>query len=253
MNIRLQDLSIRIGGRDIIRQINAVIPGGTVTALIGGNGSGKSTLLKSIAGLQKNSSGTIFYDDIPLKDFSLRQLAHKRAVVFQNPAIPENMPINELMMLSRFAFTSERRYDHEAVTRALSDAGCADLAERRLGTLSGGERRKIFLALALAQEPELLLLDELEAGVDSAFLSKLPQLLADLRRERNLTILMVTHDADLAMRAADNIIGIKNGKLHSLDKNEKSLRDFTEGSLEFIAAPDGSLRAVTAFTAPRKE
>lgn len=247
MNIKVADLSVTFNGRKILDHIDIDFPDRKITALIGGNGSGKSTLAACIAGIKKDFDGMVLYDSVPVKKYSPRQLAQKRAILLQNPFAPAAMRVDELLDLGRFAGKSGSK----CIDKALAEVGCTGLLTRCIGTLSGGERRKIFLALALVQEPELLILDEVESGVDNEFLRALPDLLKALQYERALTVIMVTHQLDLALHCADRIIGLKNGTAKLLAADKKSLCEFTEGNIEFITAPDGSLRAVTAFTRRR--
>lgn len=253
MNILLNDLSVRAGKRMLIKNISTILYHGQITAVIGENGSGKSTLIKAVAGLSDYSAAELLYGETPLKKYKLKALARTRAVVLQNPAIPPGTIAGELLALARYAFNCGKTADRAAIEKAVQDAGCADFLNRRLETLSGGELRRVYLACALAQEPEILFLDEAEANTDAVFRASFPGLLKRLQQERQLTVIMVTHDLDLALNTADRIIGLKSGELgidvdlSAPDAIEK-LTAFTGKMWDFFPGKDGTMRALPGFS-----
>lgn len=252
MKLKLENISCIRNSRKVLDQISASFGGNRITAVTGHNGSGKSTLLRIIAGLWKPDSGKVFYDQTEIRELTVPELARLRAIVLQNPHIPDNMTVYDLLSLGRFARRSSKKVNDAAICRALADTACTELTHRRAGTLSGGELRRVFLALALVQEPRLLLLDELEANWDAEFRRNCPALLNHLRRERDLTIIMVTHDLDLALHCADDILGLQNGKvtlstaLNKPDTVEK-LQKFTGENFDILTGQDGFLRAMPKF------
>ncbi|MBR7121152.1 MAG: ABC transporter ATP-binding protein [Lentisphaeria bacterium] len=247
MSVTIRNLSFFRGNTPVLQEINADFADNSVTAIIGGNGSGKSTLLKVMAGILKYSAGSLLLDSREVASFPVKVLARKRAILLQNPAAPPELSVNELLKLARFAFDTGKKYDQDVIDKALADTGCTALAGRRIGTLSGGEFRKVFLAMALAQEPELLLLDVVEAGLDADFCRKLPALLRKLIVERHLTVVMVMHDLDLALHCATDILGIADGKIRLAVKNSADAADqlkaFTSGAMHISTGPDGHLNA----------
>ncbi len=247
MTVYIRNLSFFRNKRPILQNIDAGFADRSITAVTGSNGSGKSTLLKLIAGLLRPASGEITFDGKNINTFSAGSLAQKRAILLQNPYAPPEMSVFELLKLARFAMNGSRKHDRPAIDRALSDAGCADLTGRKTGTLSGGELRKVFLAMALAQEPELLLLDEVEAGMDAAFCGQLPRLLQKLVAERNLTVIMVMHDLDLALHCATDILGIADNKIGLSVENSanavEQLNNFVNGTMRISMEHDGSIGA----------
>lgn len=251
MNITLKNLCITREKRRIIDDLSLEFHSGEISVICGGNGSGKTTLLKTISGILKPESGKIRYDGIDIAGIPLKLLARKRAIMMQTPQVPDSLTVNELLHLSRYAFSDSKNADRAAVMRALRDTGIEDFAGRKLATLSGGELRKTFLAMALAQEPELLLLDEIDAGVDSRFRSTFPALLKKLRCERNLTVIMVMHDLDLALHCADRLIGLADGKLRLVTANTPdaadAINEFTAGTMHISAGAGGSLRALPRY------
>ncbi len=253
MNITLDKITVKAGKKSIISSVSALIPSGRTTVIIGENGSGKSTLLKAASALVPLAEGKIFYDGTPLDSIKIKTLAQKRAVVLQNPPVPVGLRVKEVLHLGRYAFDTARYVDDAAIAKAVELCRCGCFMERRMETLSGGEMRKVYLALALAQEPEILFLDEAEANTDAAFHAELPALLQQLKSQKNLTVVMVTHNLDLALKCADRIIGMKSGKLAlSMDSNavylQNALADFTDSKWEFFKKEDGTLRAVFRYS-----
>ena len=252
MNIVLKDVSVYAGKKSVLQQVNGQFPSGKISVISGDNGCGKSTLLHAIAGLPLPSAGMVEYDGINIAGWSPQKLARKRAIVRQNPVLPDKIIVEDLLYLARYSFDRSREHDRQAVEQALAEMDCLEFRSRELGTLSGGERRRAAMALALAQTPELLLLDEIEANLDARSKNVLPLLLKKLQRERKLTIIMVMHDLDLALHCADNFYGMADGKItfsgdcHAPDFMEK-LSVWNNGRYRFFTDENGLLRALPCF------
>jgi iron complex transport system ATP-binding protein len=252
MNILVKSLSLKAGKFPILSDISTTFDDGKTTVITGSNGSGKSSLLKIIAGLHTPTAGKVYYGEKVLDTFPAKALARIRAIVMQNPPLPSGMRVSELLYLARYAFDTGKTADADAVNRAVADAGCGNFLDRKIETLSGGELRRVYLALALAQEPEILLLDEPEANTDSGFHADFPALLKRLKTQRALTVIMVTHDLDLALKCADKIIGLKSGSItFSADTDAPDLLDtlttFTGNDHELFRDASGSLRAIARY------
>ena len=252
MNIFARSISLQAGKKTILSDISTTFADGQTTVIYGSNGSGKSSLLKIIAGLQKPSTGEVRYGEKVLNEIPAKALAVIRAIVLQNPPLPSGMRVGELLSLARYAFNTGKKADRNAIEKAVADAGCEKFIDRRMETLSGGEIRRVYLALALAQNPEILLLDEPEANTDAGFHAAFPALLKQLRSQRDLTVIMVTHDLDLALKCADRIIGLNSGSIvFSSDINapdlQETLTGFTGNSKELFRDDSGSLRAIARY------
>ena len=215
--------------------LNLELCPGELICLVGPNGSGKSTLLRTITGLQKALAGDVLLHGQPIESYDNKALAKVISVVLTTPVQIGAMRAYDLVGLGRFPFTNMfdqmREEDHEVVRIALEMAGATPLAERFVHTLSDGERQKVMIARALAQEPSLLMLDEPTAFLDLPGRVSVMQLLRDLAHGHDKAILTSTHDLDLAMRIADRVwLMGRNG-------------EFLQGAPEDLAL-DGSFSTV---------
>ena len=228
-----------------MRNIDLVTAAGELICVLGPNGAGKSTLLKTLAGLLAPLSGTVWLEGIDLHTLPLRQLAQKIGIVLTEKIIPENLTVRELMVLGRYPFTdwwgnlTER--DEEIIRRALAAVQGEDLAERPLQKLSDGERQRIFVGRALAQEPRLLVLDEPTIFLDLSHRVEIMGLLRTLSRTEGRTIILSTHDLELALRSADKLWLISaSGELvagvpEDLVLNGALASAFNRENVEFVA------------------
>ena len=189
--------------------LNLQLCPGELLCLVGPNGSGKSTLLRTITGLQKPLAGEVLLHGKPIESYDNKALARNISVVLTTPVQVGAMRAYDLVGLGRFPFTGlfdqMREEDHAIVRVSLEMAGASALAERYVQTLSDGERQKVMIARALAQEPSVLMLDEPTAFLDLPGRVSVMQLLRDLAHGHGKAILTSTHDLDLAMRSADRV------------------------------------------------
>ena len=215
--LRAEELSLGYEDNIIIEGMSLQIPAGKVTALVGGNGSGKSTLLKGLARILKPHSGGVYLDGTMIHSLPTREVAKTLAILPQGPETPEGLTVAELVMYGRFPYRKPivgiTQEDRDAVTRALSLTDMDGLAERPLDALSGGQRQRAWIAMALAQETQILLLDEPTTFLDMAHQLEVLRLLEDLHQQEGRTIVMVLHDLNQASRFADHIIAIVKGRI----------------------------------------
>ncbi|AWS43861.1 ATP-binding cassette domain-containing protein [Streptosporangium sp. 'caverna'] len=201
--------------RRVLDGLDAVTPPGELTVLIGPNGTGKSTLLRTMAALQPALAGQVLIDDTDITTVDAAGLARRLAVVLTERDLPPLLSARELAGLGRHPHTGFTgrlsAADHAVVTWALEAAQAAHLAERPVSELSDGERQRVLVARALAQEPTVILLDEPTAFLDVTSRVALMGLLRRLARERSLTVVVSTHDLELALRVADRIWLIDSG------------------------------------------
>lgn len=223
--IEIQNLSIgylnKKSKKIVSDNINSTISSGELTCLLGANGIGKSTLLRTITGFQSKFSGNIYIQNKEIEDYSEKELARLVSVVLTEKFDIKNMTSRELIGLGRSPYTgfwgNLSKEDEVAVGEAISLVKIENLAARMIHTLSDGERQKVMIAKALAQDTPIILLDEPTAFLDFPSKVEVMQLLHQLSRKTNKTIFLSTHDLELALQIADKIWlmdkenGIKNG------------------------------------------
>jgi iron complex transport system ATP-binding protein len=214
--ISLQSVSVSLGGKRVVDDVDAEIAHGEWVTLIGPNGAGKSTLLRAIAGLV-GFEGQVGLDGASISCLGRREIARLLAFVPQSPLLPPDMPVREYVLLGRTPhigpFGYESKHDIEAANRALTRLELMPFAARSLRTLSGGEQQRAVLARALAQEAPLLLLDEPTTALDIGRQQQALELVAELRAQGPLTVLSAMHELTLAMQYADRLILLSEGHL----------------------------------------
>jgi iron complex transport system ATP-binding protein len=214
--IELRGVSVELGGNRVVDDVTASIAGGEWLALIGPNGAGKTTLLRAIARLVP-FAGEIALDGRPMADLGRVELARLVAVVPQEPATPPWMTVAEYVLLGRTPhlgpLAKEGARDREAAARALARLDLLPFAARRLGTLSGGEKQRVVVARALAQEAPIVLLDEPTTALDIGHQQQALELLDGLRVESGLTLVAAMHDLTLAAQYADRMLLLDAGRI----------------------------------------
>lgn len=217
MPVLCSDLSVTYGSRRALADFRLSLQPGEIRGLIGPNGSGKSTALQSIAGLIRPTGGRVEIDGCPVHALPRRALARKLAYLPQQPAAPEDMTVEQLVRQGRFAHVGLfRRYgpeDEEAIGWALASTGLTGLADRNLRELSGGERQRAWIAAALAQQAQVLLLDEPTSFLDIGHQVEVLDLVHRLSRDRGVAIVMAIHDINQAMAVCDVISLLRQGQL----------------------------------------
>ena len=210
----VRDLHVEVAGRALLRGVSLHVAAGELVGVIGPNGAGKTTLVRAVTGLVRHSAGTVGLDGAPLESHRARERARTMAVVEQLPEAPATMLVRELVLIGRFPHLGllgrESARDLAVAQQAMVQAGCEALADRMLGTLSGGERRRAFIARALAQEPRLLLLDEPTAGLDASAQGEILQVVRSLA-DAGAAVLVVIHDLTLAAAWCDRLVLLHDG------------------------------------------
>lgn len=208
-------LSLAYGNRRIVEQLNLTVPDGKITALVGSNGSGKSTILKAMARILNPVSGCVHLDGKEIHRQPTKEVAKQLAILPQNPSSPEGLTVRELVSFGRYphqkGFGSLNDEDRRMVDWALQATGMQDFADRAVDQLSGGQRQRAWIAMALAQGTELLLLDEPTTYLDMAHQIEVMMLLERLNRDQKTTIVMVVHDLNHAARYAQHLVALKRG------------------------------------------
>lgn len=203
----------------VLRNVDLKIAPGEMVALLGPNGSGKSTLLKLASGILKSPDGEIWLDGHRVTDLSRKEVARRVATVPQQFHMAFAFTAAEVVLLGRFpflkGFSGETADDRRIASGALESMRIGHLKDRRFDELSGGERQKVVLAMALAQQPELLLLDEPTAHLDVAHQVEIFDLVRNLNRETGLTVVAAIHDLNLASLYFERLVLIKEGRIHT--------------------------------------
>jgi iron complex transport system ATP-binding protein len=219
MNPALQAERLTLGydGRTVLDQLDLSIDEGSITTLIGANGSGKSTLLKAFGRLLTPTAGTVRLFGRPIGTRSARDVARELALLPQRPLTPAATTVRDLVMRGRHPHQSLlrpwTRQDAQVAEAAMAATGVAEIADSDVNALSGGQLQRAWIALVLAQQTRLILLDEPTTFLDLAYQIEVLDLLHDLNVERGKTIVMVLHDLNHACRYADTVVAIRAGKI----------------------------------------
>lgn len=207
----------RTGERFFVRDLSLTIPAGSLTGLLGPNGSGKTTLLKLLSGVLTPDSGTVTLWGRPLSDMPQRQIARRIATVPQETHPAFDYTCLEMVLMGRHphlgAFEFEGPNDFTIAQDAMRATGTSHLADRNYMTLSGGEKQRVVIASALAQTSDILLLDEPTASLDLGYQLDVAELLHHLNRDRRVTMLLATHDVNLAAALCDTLILMRQGRI----------------------------------------
>lgn len=217
MILSAHQLSSGYPGREVIHGLDLTIRTGEITVIVGANASGKSTLLKTLARLIVPSSGEVRLDDVNAATFGRKEFARAVGLLPQDPIAPDGVQVADLVGRGRYPHQGLlgrwSSADDEAVARALELTGTADLADRHVTELSGGQRQRVWVAMVLAQDPAIMLLDEPTTFLDLANQIEVLEVLRRLNAARGTTIVMVLHDLNLAARYAHHLIVLKKGRV----------------------------------------
>ncbi|MDX5378307.1 MAG: ABC transporter ATP-binding protein [Halomonas sp.] len=219
VHARLQgeDLAVGYTGRRVLDGVDFRVEEGRLTALLGPNGSGKSTLLKTLARTLSPERGRVLLDGHDIHHYRTRDVAHRLSILPQSPSAPEGLKVRELVGMGRFPhqrlWRQWSKEDERAVDEAMTVARVADFAERPVDALSGGQRQRCWIAMVLAQETDLILLDEPTTFLDLKVQVDLLEMLARLAHERGRTLLVVLHDLNLAAAYADVLVMMREGRI----------------------------------------
>lgn len=216
-DLRTERVTLGYSGTTAVDGVDLAVPDGRITVVVGANASGKSTLLRGLARLLPPSSGRVLLDGEQVDRLRSLEVAKVLALLPQAPVAPAGITVADLVGRGRYPhqgwFRSWTAGDASAVSTALEATGIADLAQRQVGELSGGQRQRVWVAMALAQQTDLLLLDEPTTYLDVNHQLELLDLLTELNRERGTTIVIVLHELNLAFRYADHLVAMKDGRI----------------------------------------
>ncbi|HEY4623167.1 MAG TPA: ABC transporter ATP-binding protein [Solibacillus sp.] len=215
--LQAQNLHAGYEQKKILNDVHLSIPQNKMSIIIGANGCGKSTLLKTMARLIKPADGEVVLDGKSIHQMPPKQLAKTLGLLPQSPVVPEGITVADLVGRGRFPhqtlFGSWSKKDYEAVAEALEMMNITEFADRNIDELSGGQRQRVWIAMALAQQTDILFLDEPTTFLDITYQVEILDLLTDLNKKYGTTIVMVLHDINLSARYADYLFTMKNGRL----------------------------------------
>lgn len=227
--IETKNLTLSYEHKNVFNDVHVTIPDGKITVLIGANGSGKSTLLKAISKLLMPQKGHVYIDNTDINELKGKELAKKLTMLPQSATAPSDLSIYDLVKQGRYPYhTLISRWtaqDEEIVLSAITKMGLLDVKDTKLSELSGGQKQRAWIALTLAQNTGLILLDEPTNHLDIRYQIEILELLRELNKKENRTIIMVLHDINYAIRYADYIIALKDGQVYAQDAKENIISE----------------------------
>lgn len=217
MRLNAQNLTLAYDNRRVVEDLTVELPAGKVTVIVGANACGKSTLLRGLARLLKPSAGTVLLDGKDIHSLSTRAVAKTLGLLPQTPVAPDGIAVADLVGRGRYPhqgwFRQWNTDDDAAVASALRLTDTLELSDRNVDELSGGQRQRVWIAMALAQQTDILLLDEPTTFLDVTHQIEVLDLITDLNRSAGTTVAIVLHDLNLAARYADHLIAMKDGRI----------------------------------------
>ncbi|MFD1737717.1 ABC transporter ATP-binding protein [Bacillus salitolerans] len=222
--LNTESLTLSYGDSIIIDKLNLDIPKGEITVFIGGNGCGKSTLLRSLARLLKPKEGSILLEGKTIAKLPTKDVAKQLAILPQGPVAPEGLTVLQLVKQGRYPYQNWLKQwseeDENAVKKALDATRMSEFADRPVDSLSGGQRQRAWIAMTLAQETDIILLDEPTTYLDMTHQIEILDLLFELNEQEKRTVIMVLHDLNLACRYAHHLVAIKDQAIYDQGKPE---------------------------------
>ncbi|WP_367568155.1 ABC transporter ATP-binding protein [Lacrimispora sp.] len=216
-SIATENLAVAYDEKLVVDDLDMQIPQGKITSIIGPNGCGKSTVLKAVGRILKPKNGVVYLNGDDIHRLTTKEIAQKMAILPQSPQAPSGLTVGELVAYGRFphqrGFGKLKPEDKEIIQWALEVTRLIELETTAVDNLSGGQRQRVWIAMALAQQTDLILLDEPTTYLDLAYQLEVLELLYRLNREQGSTIIMVLHDLNLAARFSDYMIAIRCGDI----------------------------------------
>lgn len=215
--LKVENLSAGYEQKVVVDHVNLTIPTGKISVIMGANGCGKSTLLKAMTRIISPQSGKVTLNGESIHKMNPKKLARVCGMLPQTPVVPEGVTVSDLVMRGRYPHQKflhkQTKEDLKAVTEAMEIMNIIELADRSIYELSGGQRQRVWIATALAQETEILFLDEPTTFLDMNYQVEILDLMTELNRQKQITIVMVLHDINMAARYAHYLYAMKDGKI----------------------------------------
>lgn len=229
--MKAEALAVSFDDKMVLKDLSLAIEEGKIVSILGPNGSGKSTLLKVLSRNIKPDKGIVYLEDQNLAQLSGKKIAQQMAVLPQSPQAPSDLTVRDLVEFGRFPhqnwWRGKSAQDEACIDWALTQTGLSQMSDRVVSTLSGGERQRVWIAMALAQKPEIVLLDEPTTYLDICHQLEIMDLLAAFNQEHNLTVVMVLHDINHAARYSDYVVVLQQGHIFAAGKPEEVITEHT--------------------------
>lgn len=217
MGIQVKNLEIRYGDKIAVKDANIQIYDGEIVTIIGPNGSGKSTLIKAMSRCLKPKNGEILLDGMNINKIPTKVISRKMAILPQVKNVSGDITVETLVSYGRYPHLNFgqrlKKHDYDAIDWAIEKTGLMDIKTQNVITLSGGERQRAWIAMALAQKPEILILDEPTTFLDISYQLEVLELVKELNQSLGITVVMVLHDLNQAARYSDNIYVLNEGQI----------------------------------------
>ena len=227
--LNIKNLCFKYKNEEVLKDIDFHLEKNDFVGIIGPNGSGKSTLLKNISRILDPNEGVIYLDQKLLNEYSSKELAKKMAVVPQNTNVDFNFTVYDIIMMGRNPYQGKwgkiNEKDSEIVNEVMEVTDTKYLEDKKINQLSGGERQRVIIARSLAQKPDLLLLDEPTSSLDINYQGEIFDLISELNEKLSLTIIVVSHDLNLASQYCDDLILLSKGKIYAVGSPEEVLTE----------------------------
>lgn len=251
MYFGFEHIYVNYNKKKVLWDFSLEVGKGEILTIVGQNGCGKSSLLRIISKSVVPKSGRVIFRDKPIKKYSRKELAKNIAYLSQVQPAPADIDVKTLVSYGRYPHMKFGRglsvKDKETVDEALKMTGLSDLKDQKIATLSGGERQRAFIAMAIAQEPEILILDEPTTYLDISYQIEILELIKKLNSKYGITIIMVLHDLNLAARYSDKLVAVKNHEVYSCGKPEEVL---TEHNLREVFHIDALVESDSVHNCP---
>ncbi|HLQ74315.1 MAG TPA: ABC transporter ATP-binding protein [Bacillota bacterium] len=250
--IHVKSLDVKYEKDNVVKNCSFSLEKGEILSIIGPNGSGKSTMLKAISGLLPYHHGEIFLENENIKRMKKRDIAQKMCMLSQKNTVPNDMTVGELVSYGRYPykrwFERLNKEDEDIVNWAIDKTHLMHYKDTNVSSLSGGESQRAWIAMALAQRPNLLLLDEPTTYLDISHQHEVLELVKELNEEMNMTVIMVLHDLNQASRYSDKIFVIQNGEKQIYGKTNDVI---TEAMIRDVYDMTAEVNHVDSEKAPR--
>ncbi|MDR7855764.1 ABC transporter ATP-binding protein [Tissierella sp.] len=228
MGIEAVNLQIKYGDKLVLKDANVKINSGEIVTIIGPNGSGKTTLIKALSRCLRPHTGRIFLNGKDIYKIPTKEIAREMAILPQVKNVSQDITVESLVSYGRYPHLSFKKRmskdDKSIIDWAIEKTGLIELRNRHVVTLSGGERQRAWIAMALAQNPKILILDEPTTYLDISYQLEVLELVKELNQSLGITVIMVLHDLNQAARYSDNIYVIKDGEIFQYGKPDSIIR-----------------------------